>query len=100
MLQQDNADDYVIATNKTHSVREFLEVAFGYAALDWKKHVEIDPRYYRPAEVDMLIGDYSKAKRQLGWAPKTGFVELAKIMVDADVELLRRHRRGEIKVSS
>jgi len=100
MLQQDKADDYVIATNKTHSVREFLEVAFGYAALDWKKHVEIDPRYYRPAEVDMLIGDYSKAKRQLGWAPKTGFVELAKIMVDADVELLRRHRRGEIKVSS
>ncbi len=100
MLQQEKPEDYVIATNETHSVREFLEVAFGHAKLDWKKHVEIDPRYYRPAEVDLLQGDYSKARRQLGWAPKTGFVELAKLMVDADIELLRRHRRGEIKVSS
>jgi GDPmannose 4,6-dehydratase len=99
MMQQDKPDDYVIATNETHSVREFLEVAFGHAGLDWKKHVEIDPRYYRPAEVDLLIGDYSKAKRQLGWEPKTKFVDLTKLMVDADVELLRRHREGEIKVA-
>jgi GDPmannose 4,6-dehydratase len=100
MLQQEKPEDYVIATNETHSVREFLEVAFDHARLDWKKHVEIDSRYYRPTEVDLLIGDYSKARRQLGWAPKTSFVELAKLMVDADIDLLRRHRRGEIKVSS
>ena len=99
MLQQDKPDDYVIATNETHSVREFLEVAFGRAGLNWKKHVEIDPRYYRPAEVDLLIGDYRKAKRQLGWEPRTKFVELAKLMVEADIELLRRHRQGEIKVA-
>jgi GDPmannose 4,6-dehydratase len=100
MLQQDKPEDYVISTNETHSVREFLEVAFEHAGLNWEKHVEIDQRYYRPAEVDLLIGDYSKAKRQLGWAPKTGFVELTKLMVDADVALLGRHRRGEIKVNS
>jgi GDPmannose 4,6-dehydratase len=100
MLQQEKADDFVIATNETHSVREFLEAAFGHAGLDWKKHVEIDPRYYRPAEVDLLIGDYSKAKRILGWAPKTRFVDLVKLMVDADVDLLQRHRQGRIKVSS
>ena len=99
MLQQDKPDDYVIATNETHSVREFLEVAFGHAGLDWKKHVEIDPRYYRPAEVDLLIGDYRKAKRQLGWEPRTKFVELTKLMVEADIELLRRYRHGEIKVA-
>lgn len=99
MMQQDKPDDYVIATNETHSVREFLEVAFGHAGLEWKQHVEIDPRYYRPAEVDLLIGDYSKAKRQLGWEPKTKFVQLTKLMVDADIELLRRHRHGEIKVA-
>ena len=100
MLQQDKPDDYVIATNETHSVREFLEAAFSHAGLDWRKHVEIDPRYFRPAEVDLLIGDYSKAKLQLGWEPRTKFIDLVKLMVDADVELLRRHRRGEIKVSS
>jgi GDPmannose 4,6-dehydratase len=99
MLQQDKPDDYVIATNETHSVRDFLQAAFGHVGLDWQKHVEIDPRYYRPAEVDLLIGDYAKAKRQLGWEPKTRFVDLVKLMVDADVELLRRHRQGEIKVS-
>lgn len=99
MLQQDQPDDYVIATNETHSVKEFLEVAFDHVDLDWKKYVEIDPRYYRPAEVDLLIGDYSKAKQKLGWEPKTKFVELTKLMVDADVELLRRHRQGEIKVT-
>jgi GDPmannose 4,6-dehydratase len=99
MLQQDRPDDYVIATGETHSVREFLEAAFNYASLDWKKHVEIDPRYYRPTEVDMLVGDASKAKRQLGWEPKTKFMDLVKLMVDADIELLRRHRQGEIRVA-
>jgi GDPmannose 4,6-dehydratase len=99
MLQQEKPDDYVIATNETHSVREFLEVAFRHAGLDWKKHVEIDPRYYRPAEVDLLIGDYSKAKRQLGWQPQTRFEDLAKLMVDADIELLRRYRQGQVRVT-
>jgi len=99
MIQQDKPDDYVIATNETHSVREFLEKAFAHVGLDWKKHVEIDPRYYRPAEVDLLVGDYSKAKRQLGWEPRTRFEELVKLMVDADIELLRKHRHGEIKVA-
>src|SRR5215472_10858231 len=100
MLQQEKADDYVIATNETHSVREFLEAAFSHAGLDWKQFVEIDARYYRPTEVDLLIGDFSKARTQLGWEPKTRFAELARLMVDADIELLRRHRQGEIRVSS
>jgi GDPmannose 4,6-dehydratase len=99
MLQQEKPDDYVIATNETHSVREFLEIAFDHVGLDWNQHVEIDPRYYRPAEVELLIGDYSKAKRQLGWAPKTRFVDLVKLMVDADVDLLQRHRQGQIPVN-
>lgn len=99
MLQQDKPDDYVIATNETHSIREFLDVAFGHVGLDWNKHVEIDPRYYRPAEVELLIGDYGKAKRQLGWEPKTKFSELAKLMVDADIKLLQDHREGRIKVT-
>ena len=100
MLQQEQPDDYVVATGETHSVREFLEAAFSHAGLDWRKHVEIDPRYYRPAEVDLLIGDSSKARRQLGWEPRTKFPDLVKLMVDADVELLRRHREGEIKVNT
>jgi GDPmannose 4,6-dehydratase len=74
-------------------------VAFGHVGLDWKKHVEIDPRYYRPAEVDLLIGDASKARRQLGWAPKTKFADLVKLMVDADAKLLKDHREGRIKVA-
>ena len=98
MLQQPEPDDYVIATNETHSVKEFLQVAFDHAGLDWQKYVEIDARYYRPAEVDLLIGDFSKAKQKLAWEPKTRFVELAKLMVDADIELLRRHRAGEIQM--
>ena len=98
MLQQDTPDDYVIATNETHTVREFLEVAFGHVDLDWKKYVEIDPRYFRPAEVELLIGDYSKAKKKLGWEPKTKFADLTKLMVDADVELLRKHREGKIQM--
>jgi GDPmannose 4,6-dehydratase len=98
MLQQDKPDDYVIATNETHSIREFLDVSFGHAGLDWRKYVEIDPRYFRPAEVELLIGDYSKAKQKLGWEPQTKFADLARLMVDADVELLRRHRSGEIQM--
>ncbi len=98
MLQQEQPDDYVVATNETHSVRDFLEVAFSHVDLDWQKHVEIDPRYYRPAEVDLLIGDYSKAKEKLGWEPKVKFSDLVRLMVDSDVDLLRRHREGKIKV--
>ncbi len=100
MLQQDKPDDFVIATGETHSIREFLDLAFGQANLDWKKHVEIDPRYYRPAEVDILMGDYSKAKKKLGWEPKTQFPELVKLMVQADIKLLKDHREGRIKVTA
>jgi GDPmannose 4,6-dehydratase len=99
MLQQEKPDDYVIATGETHSIREFLEVAFGHVGLDWQKYVEIDPRYYRPAEVDLLIGDASKARRQLQWEPKTKFTDLTKLMVDADVKLLNDYRTGKIRVS-
>jgi GDPmannose 4,6-dehydratase len=98
ILQQEKPDDYVIATNETHSVREFLEVAFQHVGLDWRKYVDIDSKYFRPAEVELLIGDYSKAKKQLGWEPKTKFAELVKIMVEADVQLLKDHREGRIKV--
>ena len=90
MLQQDEADDYVIATGETHSVRELVEIAFARVDLDWKKHVEIDPQFIRPAEVDVLIGDYSKAKKKLGWEPKVTFKELVEMMVDADVARLKR----------
>jgi GDPmannose 4,6-dehydratase len=95
MLQQDESDDYVIATGETHSVREFLETAFGFAELDWREYVKTDPRYYRPAEVDLLIGDASKAKRVLGWSPKTTFTELVKIMVRADQDLLALQLSGK-----
>jgi len=86
MLQQDRADDYVIATGKTHSVRNLVEVAFAHAGLDWEKHVRLDKRYLRPAEVDLLIGDPSKAKRELGWTPEVDFERLVRMMVDADLE--------------
>lgn len=85
MLQQDKAEDYVIATGETHSVREFLDEAFGLVGLDWKKYVEIDSRYYRPAEVDLLLGNPAKAKEKLGWKPKTTFKELVKIMLEYDL---------------
>jgi GDPmannose 4,6-dehydratase len=85
MLQQDQPDDYVIATGETHSVREFLDEAFSYVGLDSQQYVEIDPKYYRPAEVDLLVGDASKARTQLGWQPKTTFKELVRLMVDADM---------------
>ena len=89
MLQQDVPDDYVIATGETHSVRELIEVAFGHAGLDWKKHVTLDQRFLRPAEVDLLIGTPEKAKARLGWTPTVDFAGLVKMMVDADLELLR-----------
>jgi len=95
ILQQDKGDDFVIATGETHSIREFLDVAFGHHNLDWKEYVKIDPRYYRPAEVDLLIGDASKAKKILGWQPKTTFAELVKIMVTADDELLALQLSGK-----
>jgi GDPmannose 4,6-dehydratase len=90
ILQQDKGDDYVLATNETHTVREFVEAAFGHVDLDWNKYVKHDTRYERPAEVDLLIGDASKAKKVLGWEPKVRFAELVRIMVDADMELLSR----------
>ena len=86
MLQQDKPDDYVVATGETHSVKEFLEEAFSCVGLDWKKYVEIDPKYYRPTEVDMLVGDASKAKNILGWKPEVCFRDLVRLMVDADIE--------------
>jgi GDPmannose 4,6-dehydratase len=92
MLQQDKPDDYVIATNKTWSVREFCEKAFAHAGLDHRDHVAFDPRYLRPAEVDLLLGDYSKAKRKLGWEPATSLDDLVKMMVDHDMEMARREK--------
>lgn len=90
MLQQDHADDYVIATGETHSVRELLEVAFNYVGLNYQDHVVIDQKFYRPAEVDLLIGDPSKAGRVLGWEPKVSFQQLVHMMVDADLADLQR----------
>jgi GDPmannose 4,6-dehydratase len=87
MLQQDNPDDYVLATGETHTIREFCEEAFGYVGLDYKDYVEVDPRYFRPSEVDLLIGDPTKAKKVLNWEPKVKFKELVKIMMDSDLEL-------------
>ena len=92
MLQQDRADDYVIATGETHSVREFVEKVFGLLELDYREYVAIDPRYFRPTEVDCLLGDAAKARRTLGWEPKVGFDELISLMVRADVELADRER--------
>lgn len=88
MLQTDTGDDFVLATNETHTVREFVEHAFGHVNLDWNDYVKFDPRYERPAEVDLLIGDPAKAKKLLGWEPKVRFAELVKIMVDADLKAL------------
>jgi GDPmannose 4,6-dehydratase len=88
MLQQDEPGDFVISSNETHSVRELVEVAFGHAGLDWEKHVVIDEKFFRPAEVDLLIGDSSRARQVLGWEPKVGFGDLVTMMVDADLALL------------
>jgi GDPmannose 4,6-dehydratase len=94
MLQQDEPDDYVIATGETHTVRELLDVAFGHLDLDWQQYVKIDPRYYRPTEVDVLIGDPAKAARKLGWEPKVTFKELITLMVDSDLAAERLRLEG------
>jgi GDPmannose 4,6-dehydratase len=94
MLQQAEPDDFVVGTGETHSVREFLDLAFARAGLDWHEHVKIDARYLRPAEVDLLLADPSKAKEKLGWSPKVTFPELVARMVDADIELAAREKRA------
>jgi len=93
MLQHDRPDDYVVATGETHSVREFCQEAFGHVGLDWEKHVVVDPMYYRPAEVDLLVGDPGKAGKVLGWKPSVTFRDLVRIMLDADLEVVRQ---GEV----
>jgi len=92
MLQQDQPDDYVVATGETHSVREFIEEVFGYLDLDWQQHVEIDARYFRPAEVELLLGDPAQARKRLQWEPKITFKNLARMMTDADWERARKER--------
>ena len=92
MMQADEPEDYVIATGETHSVREFLDAAFGLLDIDWQKHVDIDPRYYRPTEVDLLLGDASKAREKLGWEPKLSFKALGRRMVDHDLVLARQEQ--------
>jgi GDPmannose 4,6-dehydratase len=93
MLQQPKPDDYVIATGETHSIRELCEEAFGYVDLDWQEFVHQDPRFMRPAEVDLLVGDASKAGKALGWEPKVTFRDLVRLMMDADMELLKEEHR-------
>jgi len=95
MLQQETPDDYVIATNETHSVKEFAQMAFGHLGLDWRDHVAVDDRFYRPAEVNLLRGDYGKGRRVLGWEPTIRFQGLVKMMVEADFEngMLRGYER-------
>jgi GDPmannose 4,6-dehydratase len=95
MLQQPEPADFVLATGETHSVREFAERGFAHVGLDWRRHVEVDPEYYRPTEIDCLVGDASKAREKLGWAPQTKFRELVRIMVDADRRILRESLSGE-----
>ncbi len=92
MLQAEKPGDYVVATGETRSVKEFLTAVFGRLGLDWERHVSIDPRYFRPAEVDLLLGDASKARKELGWKPKTSFDELVRMMVDSDMRLAERER--------
>jgi len=96
MMQLDEPDDFVVATGETHTVREFVECAFGYAGLDWEKYVEIDSRYFRPTEVDILLGDSSKASRVLGWKPKVKFHQLVPLMVDADTQTLQDRMDGRL----
>jgi len=97
MLQQSEPEDFVIATGETHSIRELLDVAFGNLNLDWKEYVKIDPRYYRPSEVDLLIGDSTKAKQHLGWEPKMTFKELITMMVKADLAMEREKLEGTME---
>jgi GDPmannose 4,6-dehydratase len=94
MLQQPQSDDYVCATGEAHTVRELCELAFGHVGLDYREFVDIDPRYYRPTEVDFLLGDASKAERQLGWKPRTSFKELIRLMMESDLELAAREQRA------
>ena len=94
MMQHDEPDDFVVATGETHSIREFLDEAFGHVELDWQDFVETDPRYLRPAEVDLLLGDASKAKAKLGWSPQITFRELTRLMVEHDLDLAKRERHG------
>jgi GDPmannose 4,6-dehydratase len=96
MLQQNEPDDFVVATGVSHTVGNLVEVAFGHAGLDWRKHVVQDPALLRPAEVDHLIGDPSKARRVLGWEPQTNFEQLVRMMVDADIELLKSNRQAQL----
>jgi GDPmannose 4,6-dehydratase len=95
MLQAKTPKDYVIATGKTYSVKDFLEVAFGEAGLDWKKYVKIDKRYFRPLEVDVLLGDASKARRELKWKPRVSFKQLVKMMLEADMKLVSQEIHGK-----
>ena len=94
MLQQEKPDDYVVATGESHTVRELCEMAFGHVGLDYRKHVDIDPRYYRPTEVDDLRGDWSKAARVLGWKPRTSFRDLVRLMMESDLKLAEREQRA------
>jgi GDPmannose 4,6-dehydratase len=100
MLQQERADDYVIATGKTHSVRELVELAFGHVGLDWRQFVKLDTKLLRPAEVDQLIGDYSKAHAALGWKPDVDFAGLVRMMVDADLTRLSRAPSTPVGIES
>jgi len=101
IMNAEEPDDYVVATGETHSVREFLEKTFGYLDLDWEKYVEIDPRYFRPAEVDLLLGDASKMREKLGWKPKVTFDDLVKLMTDHDLQLARQEAEArELKHTS
>jgi GDPmannose 4,6-dehydratase len=97
MLQQDRAEDFVIGTGEMHSVREFVELAFSHAGLDWRRYVKTDPRYLRPAEVDALQADCSKARQVLGWTHRTSLPEFVKLMVDAECEALTERRSGVLK---
>jgi GDPmannose 4,6-dehydratase len=93
MLQQQEPDDYVIATGETHSVREFLDLAFSHVGLNYKDYVSVDPKFLRPAEVDLLLGDPAKARKKLGWSTDVNFEKLVKMMVDADLERVKRQLR-------
>ena len=92
MLQQDSPDDYIVSTDETHSVREFCDRAFGRLGMDYREHIEIDPRYFRPAEVELLLGCSQKARTKLGWSPRVSFEQLVEMMADADYELARKEQ--------
>jgi GDPmannose 4,6-dehydratase len=94
MLQQDQPDDYVVGMGQTHSVQDFVDIAFGHAGLDWRKYVVVDPLFYRPAEVDLLLADSAKARRVLGWQPEVSFERLVKMMVDEDIKTLQAKHSG------